>query len=559
MAHFIMTLEGVQKAYEKKVVMKDITLSFYYGAKIGVLGLNGQGKSTLLKIMAGVDKEFEGKLYHHPGAVIGYVPQEPQLDPTKTVRQELESAVGKKRALLVRHEEISALLATELEADEMQKLLDELNELQEKIDATKAWEVERELELAAEALELPPFDAKCAHLSGGEKRRVTLCKVLMLQPDLLLLDEPTNHLDASSVAWLERFLKEFPGTVVAVTHDRYFLDNVASWILELDRGRGIPWQGNYSSWLEQKRKRLEIEEKAEASMHKTLAKELEWIRMSPKARVAKPKARVAAYEKLLEQANSMEGPAELMELEIPCGPRLGSVVVEAKNLKKSFGDRVLIRDLTFALPPGGIVGVVGPNGAGKTTLMKIITGKEKADGGTLTVGSTVVMNYLDQTRETLDPAKTVYQEVSQGKDVIALGAKREMNARAYLGKFGFRGPDQQKIVGNLSGGERNRVQLAKQLKGGANLIILDEPSNDLDVDTLRALEEGILNFAGCVIVVSHDRWFLDRLATHILAFDGDGNVRWFEGNFQAWQERRREELGRDADQPHRTRYVKLEG
>jgi len=556
-AHFIMTLERVQKAYLKKVVIKDITLSFYYGSKIGVLGHNGQGKSTLLKIMAGVDKEFEGTLFHQPGITIGYVPQEPQLDAAKTVREELEAAVAKKRALITRHEEISALLATELEADDMQKLLDELNELQEKIDASKAWEMERELELAAEALELPPFEARCGHLSGGEKRRVVLCKVLMQQPDLLLLDEPTNHLDASSVAWLERHLKEFPGTVIAVTHDRYFLDNVATWILELDRGRGIPWQGNYSSWLEQKKKRLEIEEKADASIQKTLARELEWIRMSPRARVAKPKARVAAYEKLLEQANSAEGPLEAMELEIPPGPRLGNVVIEAKNLRKAFGDRVLIKDLSFSLPPGGVVGVVGPNGAGKTTLMKMLIGKEAADGGSLTVGPTVVMNYLDQSRETLDPKKTVYEEVSQGKDVIQLGKLREMNARAYLGKFGFKGPDQQKIVGNLSGGERNRVQLAKQLKGGANLIILDEPSNDLDVDTLRALEEGILNFAGCVIVVSHDRWFLDRLATHILAFDGDGNVRWFEGNFQAWQERRREELGRDADQPHRVKQLKL--
>ncbi|MBL8842719.1 MAG: energy-dependent translational throttle protein EttA [Planctomycetes bacterium] len=552
-----MQMEKVQKAFNKKVVFQDVTLSFYYGAKIGVLGANGQGKSTLLKIMAGVDKEFEGTLYHHPGAVIGYVPQEPQLDPDKTVREELEVAVAKKRALLTRHEEVSALLATELEADDMQRLLDELNDLQEKIDATKAWELERELELAAEALELPPFDARCGHLSGGEKRRVNLCKVLMQQPDLLLLDEPTNHLDASSVSWLERHLQEFPGTVIAVTHDRYFLDNVATWILEIDRGRGIPYQGNYSTFLDAKRTRLELEEKLDASRQKTLARELEWIRMSPRARMAKPKARVAAYEKLLEEANSDAGPSEPIELEIPPGPRLGNVVVEAKNLKKGFGDRVLINDLTFALPPGGIVGVVGPNGAGKTTLMKMIVGKEKPDSGTITVGPTVVMNYVDQSRESLDPAKTVYQEVSGGRDVIQLGAKREMNARAYLGKFGFKGPDQQKIVGNLSGGERNRVHLAKLLKGGANLIILDEPSNDLDVDTLRSLEEGILKFAGCVIVVSHDRWFLDRLATHILAFDGKGNARWFEGNFQMWQEKRREEMGLEADQQQKTKYIKI--
>ncbi len=558
MAHFIMQMENVKRAYNKKVVIQDITLSFYYGAKIGVIGNNGQGKSTLLKIMAGVDKEFEGTLWQHPGIVIGYVPQEPQLDPKKSVREELEVGIAKKRALLTRHEEISALLATELEADEMQRLLDELNELQEKIDASKAWDLERDLEIAAEALELPPFDARCAQLSGGEKRRVNLCKVMMQQPDLLLLDEPTNHLDASSVSWLERTLKEYPGSVIAVTHDRYFLDNVAQWILELDRGRGIPWQGNYTSWLEQKRKRLVLEEKADASRQRTLARELEWIRMSPKARVAKPKARVAAYEKLLEQANSVDGPAETIELEIPPGPRLGNIVVETKNLRKGFGDRILIQDLTLSLPPGGIVGVVGPNGAGKTTLMKMIIGAEKPDAGTLTIGPTVTMNYIDQTRESLDPAKTVYEEISGGKEMIQLGAKRETHARAYVGKFGFKGADQQKIVGTLSGGERNRVQLAKLLKGGANLIILDEPSNDLDVDTLRSLEEAIFNFAGCVIVVSHDRWFLDRLATHILAFEGEGRVRWFEGNFQAYQERRHEELGTDADQPHRIKYVKLE-
>ncbi len=558
MAHFIMQMERVQKAYDKKVVIQDISLSYYYGAKIGVLGNNGQGKSTLLRIMAGVDKDFEGKLYVQPGTAIGYVPQEPQLDPAKTVREELEVAVAKKRALLTRHEEISAKLATDVDEATMTALLDELNALQEKIDAVKGWELERDLEIAAEALELPPFDAKCQHLSGGEKRRVALCKVLMQQPDLLLLDEPTNHLDASSVAWLERHLKEFQGSVIAVTHDRYFLDNVAQWILELDRGRGIPFEGNYTSWLEQKKKRIELEEKVDASRRRTLARELEWIRMSPKARVAKPKARVAAYEKLLQEANSAEGSSDPVELELPPGPRLGNVVVEAKGVRKGFGSRVLFDGLTFSLPPGGIVGVIGPNGAGKTTLMKMIIGTEKPDAGTLTIGPTVVMAYVDQTRESLDPTKTVYDEISGGFDQIKVGGKRDTSTRAYVSKFAFKGPDQQKLVGSLSGGERNRVQLAKLLRLGANLVILDEPTNDLDVDTLRSLEEALLRFAGCAIVVSHDRWFLDRLATHILAFEGDGKVRWFEGNYQAYMEKRHEELGTDADQPHRIKYVKID-
>jgi ATP-binding cassette ChvD family protein len=559
MAHFIMQMERVQRAYDKKVVIQDITLSYYYGAKIGVLGNNGQGKSTLLRIMAGVDKDFEGKLYVHPGTAIGYVPQEPQLDPAKTVREELEVAVAKKRALLTRHEEISAKLATDVDEATMTALLDELNTLQEAIDAAKGWELERELEIAAEALELPPFEARCQHLSGGEKRRVALCKVLMQEPDLLLLDEPTNHLDASSVAWLERHLKEFKGSVIAVTHDRYFLDNVAQWILELDRGRGIPFQGNYTSWLEQKKKRVELEEKADASRRRTLDRELEWIRMSPKARVAKPKARVAAYEKLLQEANSAEGSSDPVELELPPGPRLGNVVVEAKDVKKSFGARVLFDGLTFALPPGGIVGVIGPNGAGKTTLMKMIIGTEKPDSGTLTIGPTVTMAYVDQTRESLDPKKTVYDEISGGFDQIKVGGKRDTSTRAYVSKFAFKGPDQQKLVGNLSGGERNRVQLAKLLRLGANLVILDEPTNDLDVDTLRSLEEALLRFAGCAIVVSHDRWFLDRLATHILAFEGEGKVRWFEGNYQLYMEKRHEELGTDADQPHRIKYVQFKG
>ena len=559
MAHFIMQMERVQRAYDKKVVIQDITLSYYYGAKIGVLGNNGQGKSTLLRIMAGVDKDFEGKLYVHPGTAIGYVPQEPQLDPAKTVREELEVAIAKKRALLTRHEEISAKLATDVDEATMTALLDELNTLQEAIDAAKGWELERELEIAAEALELPPFEAKCQHLSGGEKRRVALCKVLMQEPDLLLLDEPTNHLDASSVAWLERHLKEFKGSVIAVTHDRYFLDNVAQWILELDRGRGIPWEGNYTSWLVQKKRRVELEEKADASRRRTLDRELEWIRMSPKARVAKPKARVAAYEKLLQEANSAEGSSDPVELELPPGPRLGNVVVEAKDVKKGYGERVLFDGLTFALPPGGIVGVIGPNGAGKTTLMKMIIGTEKPDSGTLTIGPTVTMAYVDQTRESLDPKKTVYDEISGGFDQIKVGGKRDTSTRAYVSKFAFKGPDQQKLVGNLSGGERNRVQLAKLLRLGANLVILDEPTNDLDVDTLRSLEEALLRFAGCAIVVSHDRWFLDRLATHILAFEGEGKVRWFEGNYQAYMEKRHEELGTDADQPHRIKYVQFKG
>jgi ATP-binding cassette ChvD family protein len=559
MAHFIMQMERVQRAYDKKVVIQDISLSYYYGAKIGVLGNNGQGKSTLLRIMAGVDKDFEGKLYVHPGTAIGYVPQEPQLDPKKTVREELEVAVAKKRALLTRHEEISAKLATDVDEATMTALLDELNTLQEQIDAAKGWELERELEIAAEALELPPFEARCQHLSGGEKRRVALCKVLMQEPDLLLLDEPTNHLDASSVAWLERHLKEFKGSVIAVTHDRYFLDNVAQWILELDRGRGFPFEGNYTSWLVQKKRRVELEEKADQSRRRTLDRELEWIRMSPKARVAKPKARVAAYEKLLQEANSAEGSSDPVELELPPGPRLGNVVVEAKDVKKGYGERVLFDGLTFALPPGGIVGVIGPNGAGKTTLMKMIIGTEKPDSGTLTIGPTVTMAYVDQTRESLDPKKTVYDEISGGFDQIKVGGKRDTSTRAYVSKFAFKGPDQQKLVGNLSGGERNRVQLAKLLRLGANLVILDEPTNDLDVDTLRSLEEALLRFAGCAIVVSHDRWFLDRLATHILAFEGDGKVRWFEGNYQAYMEKRHEELGTDADQPHRIKYVQFKG
>ncbi|MCC6741088.1 MAG: energy-dependent translational throttle protein EttA [Planctomycetia bacterium] len=551
---FIMQIERLSKAYEKKVVIKDISLSFYYGAKIGVLGANGSGKSTLLRIMAGVDTDFEGHLHHMPNCKIGYVPQEPQLDPEKDVKGCLDEAVQETRDLLRKHEEVGTKLEGKLDPDEMQEALDELQALQEKIDACNAWELDRQLEIAADALELPPMDAKVAVLSGGEKRRVALCKTLLQNPDLLLLDEPTNHLDAASVAWLERYLAEFKGSVIAVTHDRYFLDNVAGWILELDRGRGIPWQGNYTSWLEQKKKRLELEEKAEAQRQRTLDRELEWIRMSPRARQAKPKARIAAYEALLEQDAGEK--SDELELRIPAGPKLGNQVLEAKNLKKGYGDRMLIDGLTLSLPPGGIIGVIGPNGAGKTTLMKMIVGLEKPDSGTIALGPSVELAYVDQTRDTLDPTKTVYAEISGGQDQFKAGGKW-VNSRAYVGKFNFRGTDQQKVVGELSGGERNRVQLAKLLKRGANVIILDEPSNDLDVDTLRALEEGLLSFAGCAIVVSHDRWFLDRIATHILAFEGDGKVRWFEGNYQAYVAKRREEIGDDAERPRRIKYKKL--
>ncbi len=551
---FIMQIEHLSKQYEKKTIIKDISLSFYYGAKIGVLGPNGSGKSTLLRIMAGQDSDFEGTLHHMSNCKIGFVPQEPQLDMTKDVKGCLDDAVAEVHELLRKHEEVGTKLEGKLSPDAMEKALEELQSLQDKIDACNAWEIDRHLEIAAEALELPPMDAKIAVLSGGERRRVALCCTLLQTPDLLLLDEPTNHLDALSVAWLERFLKEFKGTVIAVTHDRYFLDNVAGYILELDRGRGIPWQGNYTSWLEQKKKRLELEEKAEEQRQRTLNRELEWIRMSPRARQAKPKARIQAYEDLLAQ-DSNERDEEL-ELRIPAGPKLGNQVLEAKDLRKAYGDRVLIDGLTLSLPPGGIIGVIGPNGAGKTTLMRMIVGQEKPDSGTIMVGPTVQLAYVDQNRESLDPTKTVYQEISGGQDQFKAGGKW-MNCRAYVGKFMFKGTDQQKVVGELSGGERNRVQIAKLLKSGGNLIILDEPSNDLDVDTLRALEEGLLAFVGCAIVVSHDRWFLDRVATHILAFEGDGKVRWFEGNYQAYHAKRREELGDEAETPRRIKYKKL--
>ena len=554
MAHFIMQVQNLRKVYDKRVVIEDISLSFYHGAKIGVLGGNGAGKSTLLRIMAGEDDDFDGNLYHHPGTKIGFVPQEPLLDTEKTVREVVEEGVADRIGLVKEYEEVSVSLGSGLDGDAMQAALDRMAALQEKIDASDAWQVDRHLEIAADALQLPPWDAKVERLSGGERRRVALCRTVLSGPDLLFLDEPTNHLDATTVAWLERFLRDFTGTVIAVTHDRYFLDNVAGWILELDRGRGIPWEGNYSSWLEQKQKRMELEGKTRTAREKTLKRELEWIRMSPRARVAKPKARITAYEKLAEEATELR--EEQIELQIPPGPKLGTKVLEIKGLRKGFGDTVLIEGLDLSLPPGGIIGVIGPNGAGKTTLCRLIMGTEKPDAGTLEIGPSVVMAYVDQTRETLSADRTVYEEITGGEEEIPFGSRR-LNGRAYVSRFGFRGPDQQKKVGVLSGGERNRVLLAKTLNRGANLLLLDEPSNDLDVDTLRVLEEALLAFNGCAVVVSHDRWFLDRLATHILAFEGEGRVRWFEGNFQAYSEKRRQELGQAADQPHRIKYKKL--
>ncbi|HLX62213.1 MAG TPA: energy-dependent translational throttle protein EttA [Planctomycetota bacterium] len=551
---YIFTMEDLHKYHDKKEVLKGIWLSFFPGAKIGVLGNNGAGKSTLLRIMAGVDKDFDGIARPYAKATIGFVQQEPLLDNSKTVLGNLEESVAGTKALLHRYNEINEKLATELSEDEMNALLEELTSVQEQIDACDGFNLDRQLEIAMDALRLPPADADVNILSGGEKRRVALCKTLMLKPDLLLLDEPTNHLDAESVAWLERHLKEYKGAVIAVTHDRYFLDNVAGWILELDRGKGIPWEGNYSSWLEQKQARLRIEENQESARQKVLARELEWVRMSPRARVAKNKARIAAYERLAaEQAEVRE---ESIELQIPAGPHLGEKVVVFKNVAKGFGDNLLMENVSLSLPPGGIVGVIGPNGAGKTTMFKMIIGTEKPDSGTVEIGSTVDISYVDQNRDTLDPEKTVYEEVSGGNDWVYFGKDR-LASRAYLARFNFRGTDQQKKVGILSGGERNRVQLAKLLKRGGNLLLLDEPTNDLDVETLRALEEGLENFAGCAVIISHDRWFLDRVATHILAFEGDSKVRWFEGNFEAYEAKRHEEMGTDADQPHRIKYKKL--
>jgi energy-dependent translational throttle protein EttA len=534
-------------------ILRGIWLSFYPGAKIGVLGANGAGKSSLLRIMAGVDHDFQGEAWPHEGTRIGFLSQEPQLDASKNVRENVDVAVKATRDLLIKFEEISNKFAEPMSDDEMTKLLDQQAKVQEKIDAANAWELDRKIEIAMDALRLPPADADVNTLSGGERRRVALCRTLLEEPDMLLLDEPTNHLDAESVAWLERYLAEFPGTVVAVTHDRYFLDNVAGWILELDRGAGIPYEGNYSSWLDQKRTRLATEEKQASARQRSLERELEWVRMSPRARQSKSKARIQKYEEL---ASAAEGEKVMQnEIVIPPPARLGNDVVIAKGLKKAYGDKVLFDDLSFSLPRGGIVGIIGPNGAGKTTLFKMIAGKEKADGGSLTIGDTVQLAYLDQTREFND-ANTVYKEVSEGNDVIMVG-KREMQARAYLAQFNFKGPDQQKKVKDLSGGERNRLHLSKLLKSGGNLLLLDEPTNDLDVDTLRALEEALIGFPGCAVVISHDRWFLDRIATHILAFEGNSETVWFEGSYRDYAEDFKRRKGADADRPHRIAYRRL--
>jgi len=555
MPEFICTMKDLRRVYPpNREVLKGIWLSFYYGAKIGVLGLNGSGKSTLLRIMGGLDDGYQGEVQMQSGRTVGYLSQEPQLDPAKTVIECVEEGVAATRALLDRFDAITARFAEPLDADEMEKVLAEQAKVQDQIEAAGAWELDRKLEVAMDALRCPPPDTPVPVLSGGERRRVALCRLLLQQPDLLLLDEPTNHLDAESVAWLERHLQEYPGTVVAVTHDRYFLDNVAGWILELDRGQGIPWEGNYSSWLEQKRKRLELEERVETARAKTLEHELEWIRMAPRARQAKGKARYTAYEKLLaEEREHRPDPGEIC---IPPGPRLGTNVVEVEKLTKGYGDRLLIEDLSFKLPAGGIVGVIGPNGAGKTTLFRMITGQEQPDAGALRIGDSVQMAYVDQDRDRLEGEKTVWEEIAEGRDALNLGG-REMNSRSYVAAFNFKGADQQKRVKNLSGGERNRVHLAKLLKTGGNLLLLDEPTNDLDVDTLRSLEDALGNFAGCAVIISHDRWFLDRLATHILAFEGDSQVVWFEGNYQDYEAVRKKRLGLEADQPHRIRYRKL--
>ncbi len=550
---YIFTMKDLRKVVPpKREILKGIYLSFYPGAKIGVIGGNGAGKSTLLRIMAGVDKEFIGEAFPAEGIKIGYLPQEPVLDETKDVKGNVEEAVKEQKDLLRRFEEVSAKFA-DPDAD-MDKLMEEQAKLQDKIDAANAWELDRTLEIAMDALRLPPPDANVKTLSGGEKRRVALCRLLLSKPDMLLLDEPTNHLDAESVAWLEVFLKEFPGTVVAITHDRYFLDNVAGWILELDRGAGIPWKGNYSSWLEQKQTRLADEEKQESARQRQLARELEWVKSSPKARQAKSKARMQRYEELLSQTG--EKKADDIEIQIPQGPRLGDDVVIAEHLKKGFGDNLLIEDLNFRLPKGGIVGVIGPNGAGKSTLFRMIVGQEKPDGGSLKVGSTVKLAYVDQSREAIQPDKSVWQQISLGAEFLEYG-KQKINTRAYTSWFGFRGSDQQKLGKELSGGERNRLHLAITLKTAGNLLLLDEPTNDLDVDTLRALEEALYQFAGCAVVISHDRWFLDRVATHILAFEGEANVVWFEGNFEAYEADKKRRLGAAADQPHRLKYKKL--
>ncbi len=556
MAHqFIYFMKDLRKIVPpKREILKGIWLSFYPGAKIGFLGANGAGKSTLLRIMAGVDMDFLGDAHPADGVRIGYLPQEPHLDPTRDVRGNVDDGVGEVRGLLTRFDEINAKLGEPMDADDMDKLLSEQARVQDAIEAANGWDLDRTVEIAMDALRCPPGDADISTLSGGEVRRVALCRLLLQKPDMLLLDEPTNHLDAESVAWLERYLKEYPGTVVAITHDRYFLDNVAGWILELDRGAGIPWEGNYSSWLEQKRERLAQEEKQESARQRTLEHELEWVRMSPRARQAKSKARLQAYETLLaEGGKERDGAAEII---IPQGPRLGDIVVQAEHLYKGYGDRLLIEDLNFSLPRGGIVGVIGANGAGKTTLFRMITGQEKPDQGALRVGETVQLAYVDQSRDSLDPKKNVWEEISGGAEQLTLGS-RQMASRAYVASFNFKGSDQQKKVGDLSGGERNRLHMAKLLQSGGNLLLLDEPTNDLDVDTLRALEDALLSFAGCAVVISHDRWFLDRIATHMLAFEGDSHVEWFEGNYQDYEADRRKRLGAAAEQPHRLRYKPL--
>lgn len=555
MAQFIYTMKGVGKIYPPDaVVFKDIWLSFLYGAKIGVLGTNGSGKSTLLKIMAGLDADYAGEAVLSAGYSVGYLPQEPTLDPTKTVLGNVEEGVASTRALLTRFDEINAKFAEDMTPEEMDKVLEEQAKVQDAIEAAGAWDLDSKLEHAMDALRLPPGDADVTTLSGGERRRVALCRLLLQAPDMLLLDEPTNHLDAESVAWLEHFLQEYKGTVVAITHDRYFLDNVAGWILELDRARAFPWEGNYSGWLDQKQKRLALEEKQESKRQRTLARELDWIRMSARARQAKGKARLNAYEQLLSEDAGQQ--LERVEIYIPPGPRLGNVVIEAAGLRKAYGEQLLIDDLNFTLPPGGIVGVIGPNGAGKTTLFRMLVGQEAPDAGALKVGETVQIGYVDQSREALSPDKSVWDEITGGEDELTLGRKT-VNSRAYVSWFNFKGRDQQRKVGTLSGGERNRLHLAKLLQRGCNLLLLDEPTNDLDVDTLRALEDALLDFAGCAVVISHDRWFLDRIATHILAFEGDSHVEWFAGNFQDYEADKKRRLGASADQPHRIKYRKL--
>ena len=555
MPQFVYTMKGLGKLHEPDhQVLKDIWLSFLPGAKIGVLGLNGSGKSTLHKIMAGLDHNFRGEAFPGEGVSIGYLPQEPQLDPAKDVRGNVEEGVAAVRTLLDDYDAVNMKLGEEMTPEQMDKVLEEQARLQDKIDATNAWDLDSRLDLAMDSLRLPPADADVTTLSGGERRRVALCRLLLQSPDLLLLDEPTNHLDAESVGWLERFLKDYPGTVVAVTHDRYFLDNVAGWILELDRGSGIPYQGNYTGWLEQKQGRLAQEEKSESKRQRTLQRELDWIRMSPRARQAKGKARLNAYEQLLAEDTNER--LDKVEIYIPPGPRLGDIVVEARGVKKAYGDTVLFDDLTFTLPRGGIVGVIGPNGAGKTTTFRMIAGQEQPDAGTMRLGETVQVGYVDQNRDALDPDKTVFEVITGGEDELELG-KRKVPSRAYVSWFNFKGAGQQRKVGTLSGGERNRVHLAKLLRKGCNLLLLDEPTNDLDVDTLRALEDALLEFPGCAVVISHDRWFLDRIATHILAFEGDSQVRWFEGNFSEYEAFRKRELGAAADQPHRIKYKPL--